>query len=140
MRIDWPISIYCKLYVYGICIRKLTSKWLRSTSAKWKLSRSIIFDKRTKCPTQEKRMSVMRVGSRTPATSKMDIFMAIVKEWELSKIVTNSSILDVTVNLDSIWVVWNQTSAWVFSCKFVAYFHNSCFHINIFGWVLTKHF
>ena len=44
-------------------------------------------------------MSVLKVGSRTPATSKMEIFMTIVKEWKLS-IVTNSSILDVAVALD----------------------------------------
>ena len=42
-------------------------------------------------------MSVMRVGSRTPATSKVEIFVTIVKEWKLSRTVTNSSILDVTV-------------------------------------------
>ena len=45
-------------------------------------------------------MSLMRVGSRTPATSKMEIFLAIVKECKLSKVVTNSSILDVTIGLD----------------------------------------
>ena len=38
----------------------------------------------------------MRVGSRTPATSKIEIFVTIVKEWKLSKIVINSSILDVS--------------------------------------------
>ena len=40
-----------------------------------------------------------------PATSKMEIFVTIVKEWKLSKIVINSSILDVTVVLDPVWVV-----------------------------------
>ena len=33
-------------------------------------------------------MSVMRVGSRTPATSKAKIFVTIVKKWKLSKIAT----------------------------------------------------
>ena len=47
-------------------------------------------------------MSVMRAGSRTLATSKMEVFLAIVKEWKLSKIVANSSILDVTVVLDPV--------------------------------------
>ena len=42
-------------------------------------------------------MFVMRVGSKTPATSKIEIFVTIVREWKLSKIVSNSSILDVTV-------------------------------------------
>ena len=50
---------------------------------------------------REVKMSVMRGGSRTPATFKM-IFVAIVKEWKLSKIVTNSSILDVTVVQDPV--------------------------------------
>ena len=45
-------------------------------------------------------MSVIRVGLRTLATSEMKIFVTIVKEWKLSKIVTNSSILDVTVVID----------------------------------------
>ena len=31
----------------------------------------------------EVKMSVMRAGSRMPATSKMEIFVAIVKEWKL---------------------------------------------------------
>ena len=44
----------------------------------------------------------MRVTSKVPATSKMEIFLTIVKEWKLSKIVTNSSILDVTVVLDPV--------------------------------------
>ena len=47
-------------------------------------------------------MSVIRVGLRTLATSEMEIFVTIVKEWKLSKIVTNSSILDVTVVLDPV--------------------------------------
>ena len=47
-------------------------------------------------------MYVMRVGSRTPATSKMEIFVTIVKEWKLSKIDTNSSVLDVTMVLDPV--------------------------------------
>ena len=45
-------------------------------------------------------MSVMRFGLRAPATSKMEIFVKIVKEWKLSKIVTNRSILDVSELLD----------------------------------------
>ena len=35
-------------------------------------------------------------------TSKMEIFVLIVKEWNLSKIVTTSSILDATVVLDHV--------------------------------------
>ena len=46
----------------------------------------------------EAKMFVMRVGSKTLATSKMEIFVIVVKEWKLSKIVINSSILDVTVS------------------------------------------
>ena len=47
-------------------------------------------------------IGLMRVTSKVPATSKMEIFLTIVKEWKLSKIVTNSSILDVTVVLDPV--------------------------------------
>ena len=32
-------------------------------------------------------VSVMRVGSRTPATSKMEFFMTIIKKWKLLNIV-----------------------------------------------------
>ena len=42
------------------------------------------------------KVSVMRVGSRTPATSKIEFFVAIVKKWKLLNIVPKSSILDVT--------------------------------------------
>ena len=48
----------------------------------------------------EAKMSVMRFRSTTPSTSKMLTFVTIVEEWKLSKIVTNSSILDVAVVLD----------------------------------------
>ena len=41
-------------------------------------------------------MSVMRVESRTPVTSKMELFATIVKGWKPSKIVTKSSLVDVT--------------------------------------------
>ena len=47
-------------------------------------------------------MFVMRVGSKTPATSKIEIFVTIVRERKLSKIVSNSSILDVTVVPDPV--------------------------------------
>ena len=47
-------------------------------------------------------MSVIIVGSRTPVASKMEIFVTIIKEWKLSKIVTNISILDVTIVLDPV--------------------------------------
>ena len=47
-------------------------------------------------------MSVIIVGSRKPAASKVEIFVTIVKEWKLSKIVTNISILDVTMVLDPV--------------------------------------
>ena len=42
----------------------------------------------------------MRVGSRMPATSKMELFVTIVTEWKLSKIVLKSSILDFTMVLE----------------------------------------
>ena len=47
-------------------------------------------------------MFVMRIVSRTSAKFKMELFVTIVKEWKLSKIVTKSSILDVTVVLDPV--------------------------------------
>ena len=40
------------------------------------------------------KMSVMRVGSRTPATSKMEFFVAIIKNWKLLNTVPKSFILD----------------------------------------------
>ena len=47
-------------------------------------------------------MSAMGAESRVPVTSKMEIFITIAKEWKLSKTVTNSSIFDVTVVVDSV--------------------------------------
>ena len=35
----------------------------------------------------EAKMSVMKAGLRTPATSTMEVFVTIVKEWKLSKTV-----------------------------------------------------
>ena len=40
----------------------------------------------------------MRVGSRTPATSKVEFFMAIIKKWKLLNIVPKSFILDVIMD------------------------------------------
>ena len=47
-------------------------------------------------------MSVIGVGLRTLATSEKEIFVTIVKEWNLSKVVTISSILDVAMVLDPV--------------------------------------
>ena len=47
-------------------------------------------------------MSLIRVRLRTSATSKMEIFVKIVKEWKLSKKFPSSSTLDVTVILDPV--------------------------------------
>ena len=41
------------------------------------------------------KVSKMRVESRTPATSKMEFFLAIIKKRKLLDIVPKSSILDV---------------------------------------------
>ena len=49
----------------------------------------------------EAKMSVMIVESKMSAKSKMEILVTIVKEWKLSKIFTNSSILDVAMALRS---------------------------------------
>ena len=43
----------------------------------------------------------MKIGWKTPATSKMKIFVATAEARQLSKIVTNSSVFDVTVVLDN---------------------------------------
>ena len=43
-------------------------------------------------------MSVMRVGSRMPATSQNEFFVAIIKKKKLLNTVPKSSILDVTVD------------------------------------------
>ena len=50
-------------------------------------------------------MSVMRIGSTTPATSRMEFIVTMVKDWKPLKIVTKSSILDVTEVVDPIWAV-----------------------------------
>ena len=44
------------------------------------------------------KVSVMRVGSRTAATSKMEFFVQIIKKWKLLNIVPKSYILDVTAD------------------------------------------
>ena len=41
----------------------------------------------------EAKIGFMRVGSRTPATSKMEFFVAIIKKWKLLNLVPKSSIL-----------------------------------------------
>ena len=43
-------------------------------------------------------MSVMRVGSTTPATSNIELFVAIIKKQKLLNTVQKSSILDVTMD------------------------------------------
>ena len=47
-------------------------------------------------------MFLITVGLRTLATYEMEIFVKTVKEWKLSKIVTNSPILDVREVLDPV--------------------------------------
>ena len=54
---------------------------------------------------RDAKMFVIRVELGTLATSEMEIFVTIVKEWKLSKMVSNSSILDVTLVLDPVCVV-----------------------------------
>ena len=44
------------------------------------------------------KVSDMRVGSRTPAASKMEFFVALIKKWKLLNIVPKSSNLDVTAD------------------------------------------
>ena len=44
------------------------------------------------------KVSVMRVGSRTPAISKIKFFVAIIKRWMLLNIVPKSSTLGVTAD------------------------------------------
>ena len=46
-------------------------------------------------------MSVMRVESRTSATSKTEFFVAIIKKKKLLNTVPESSILDVTMDTKS---------------------------------------
>ena len=64
---------------------------------KWKIDFRLI-----KIQLRETKISVVKVGLRTLATSEMEIFLTIAKEWKLSKIVTNSLILDVKVVLDPV--------------------------------------
>ena len=45
------------------------------------------------------KVSAMRVGTRTPATSKVEFFVAIIKEWRLLNVIPKSSILDVTADM-----------------------------------------
>ena len=44
------------------------------------------------------KMFVMRIGSRTPATSKIEFFAAIIKKQKLLSTAPKSSILDVTMD------------------------------------------
>ena len=44
------------------------------------------------------KISAMGVRSRTPAKSKMEFFVAIIKKWKLLNTVPKSSILDVTAD------------------------------------------
>ena len=41
---------------------------------------------------------IMRIGSRKPATSKMEFFVAIIKKWKLLNTAAKSSVLDVTMD------------------------------------------
>ena len=54
--------------------------------------------KLTKIQLCKAKMSVMRIGSRTPATSKMEFFAAIIKKQKLLNTALKSSILDVTMD------------------------------------------
>ena len=45
------------------------------------------------------KVSAMTVGTRTPATSKIEFFVAIIKEWRLLNVIPRSSILDVTADM-----------------------------------------
>ena len=49
----------------------------------------------------KEKVSVMRVGSRTPATSKTVFFVAVIKKWKFLNIVSKSSILDVTADTEN---------------------------------------
>ena len=44
------------------------------------------------------KVSVMKVRSRRPATSKIEFFVAVIKIWMLLSIVPKSSILDLTAD------------------------------------------
>ena len=103
LSLDWLTNFCIK--------RKSSSNWLThslpmdSFSIPWKHQNTVRFlNKWVKIQSCEVKMSLMRVRLRTPATSKMEIFLAVVKERMLTKVVTNSSILDVTVVLDPVWV------------------------------------
>ena len=53
----------------------------------------------------EAKWSVMKVGSKVSAASKMELLVTIFKDWKLLKIVTKGSILDVTKVLDPVSAV-----------------------------------
>ena len=67
---------------------------------------------------------VIRGGSRTAATSKMEHFVIIVNGWKPLTIITKSSILDVAVVLDPPLVITHLLS-------FIYIFVNEL--VNIFG-------
>ena len=50
-------------------------------------------------------MCVIRVRCRRPAASKMELFETIVAKWKQSRVLTKSTISDVTVVLDPVWAV-----------------------------------
>ena len=71
-----------------------------ATRIDWQIKEKITF-KLFQIQLCEVKTSVMKIGWKTPATSKMEIFVATAEERQLSKIVTNSSVFDVTVVLDN---------------------------------------
>ena len=67
---------------------ELTDRFLYETKIGFKLIRS----------SYVKQVSVMKVGSRTPATSKMEFFVEIITKWKLLNVIPKTSILDVRVD------------------------------------------
>ena len=70
----------------------------QSSSLQLELIEQFLYEGKIGCKSIEiqlwdAKMSVMRVRSRLPATSKIELFVTIAKGWKPSKIVTKSSIL-----------------------------------------------
>ena len=57
-----------------------------------------------------------------------------------SEVLFRKGVLKICSKFTGVWVAlqlyWNHTSAWVFSCKFAAYFQKTSFPKNISQWLL----
>ena len=83
----------------------LGSTFLQNTSGRLLLVNKQIAENLEQSPEMRIFLVVIRVGSRTAATSKMERFVIIVNDWNPLTVITKPSILDVAAVLDSPLVI-----------------------------------